>query len=165
MPGDCLTLRGYHRDPEQVYAGILIIRRWPVRLRTDSVERCRGIDTFFPARQGNGRGELALFDLQISVNRQSGRTLMTLAGELDLASAAALEAHLHEPSTVDRDLVMDLSQLRFIDASGLRLLLAARRGADRRGRRFAVAHTSPSLDRLLALTGAADALGVPEPAV
>ena len=105
-----------------------------------------------------------MHDLQISVNRQPGRTLMTVAGELDLASGPALEQRLHEQLPVDRDLTVDLSQVRFIDAAGLRLLLAARRGVTQRGGRFSVARTSRSLDRLLALTGAGPALGVPEPA-
>ena len=106
-----------------------------------------------------------MLDLQISVNRHSGRTLLTVSGEVDLASGRTLEQRLDEHAAVDRDLTVDLSEVRFIDAAGLGLLLEARRRVTERGGRFSVARTSPSLERLLALTGARDALGVCEPAV
>jgi anti-anti-sigma factor len=103
-----------------------------------------------------------MIDLQIAVRREANRTVLTVAGELDLATGDALAARLGERDAVDGDLVIDLSQLRFIDASGLRALVTAHRIAEQRGRRFSVARTSPSLDRLLALTGAGGQLGLGE---
>jgi anti-anti-sigma factor len=101
-----------------------------------------------------------VIDLQISVARQPGGTVMAVAGELDLASTGELEARLSQRDVADGDLVMDLSELSFIDASGLHALVTAHRGALQRGHRFSVARTSPPLERLLALTGARDLLGL-----
>lgn len=88
---------------------------------------------------------------------------MALSGELDLATTPEFEARLRERDVTDTDVVMDLSQLRFIDASGLRALIAASRAAVMRGHRLRVSRTSPSLERLLAITGARGLLGLAEP--
>lgn len=84
---------------------------------------------------------------------------MAVAGELDLASTRELEARLRQGDVADSDLDMDLSELSFIDASGLHALVTAQRGAVQRGHRLSVTRTSPPLERLLALTGARDLLG------
>lgn len=88
---------------------------------------------------------------------------MALAGELDLATTPSLQARLGAADVADADVVMDLSQLSFIDASGLRTLIDAYRAAVARGHRLCVTPTSPSLDRLLAITGAGGLLGLAEP--
>jgi anti-anti-sigma factor len=54
----------------------------------------------------------------------SVRTL-ALAGELDLANAGTLAAQLEQ--TTDGELVLDLSELEFIDSTGIALLVAAHR--------------------------------------
>jgi anti-sigma B factor antagonist len=105
----------------------------------------------------------AVLDLRISVAHGSSHAVMAVSGELDLATTPELEARLRERDVADGDLEMDLSQLSFIDASGLRALIAASRAAMARGHRLCVSRTSPSLDRLLRITGARGLLGLAEP--
>jgi anti-anti-sigma factor len=64
--------------------------------------------------------------LTIECVSDAGTTTLTLRGELDIASAPALEERLRaaEGETPTR-IVIDLSQLQFIDSTGLRILLQA----------------------------------------
>jgi anti-anti-sigma factor len=104
-----------------------------------------------------------VIDLRISVARHAGQTVMALEGELDLATTRELEARLGEDDVAAGDVVMDLSQLSFIDASGLRALVAAYRAAVARGHSLSVTRTSPPLERMLSLTGSRRLLGLAEP--
>ncbi len=55
----------------------------------------------------------------------SGRRVVSLAGELDLASVAQAEAILSQGFDV-----LDVSELEFLDSSGLRVLLRASQDRD-----------------------------------
>jgi anti-sigma B factor antagonist len=70
--------------------------------------------------------------------RRDGEVVMTLVGELDLAGAPLLEERLRATEALDGRLVLDLRELRFIDATGLTALVEAhnRREADGRGLRI-----------------------------
>ena len=63
--------------------------------------------------------------IQIEVAHRGQRTLITVRGELDLATAPALERVLAAPTRHTGPLVLDLRGLSFIDASGLGVLLRA----------------------------------------
>lgn len=80
--------------------------------------------------------------------------LVSVRGEVDLASAPALKlrlAALSGPSGV-RDIVLELSQLRHLDSTGLAVLIGFRKrlAADQR---LVIAGPSTEVRRLLALTG------------
>jgi anti-anti-sigma factor len=77
-------------------------------------------------------------------------------GEVDLATMAAFEQALERGIDTDRDLVVDLSELTFIDAAGLRALAAAAERLHRGGRRLRLAQPTRHLGRLLHLVGLGD---------
>src|SRR5262245_62984271 len=52
-----------------------------------------------------------------------GRVILHMDGEFDLFSVPALEAALRECGADERDVVVDMSDVRFIDSSGLRSVL------------------------------------------
>jgi len=56
----------------------------------------------------------------------------TVIGEIDMSNAAALETRLLELAAGQRGLVMDLTQVSFMDSAGVRLLdhLVEERGPD-----------------------------------
>ena len=60
--------------------------------------------------------------LSVSVGRMDNRTVVRVAGELDLASATDLRAEL---ARVSGPLDIDCSRLEFIDLAGLRVLVQA----------------------------------------
>jgi anti-anti-sigma factor len=91
--------------------------------------------------------------LLIEVRYEKEAAIVRLQGELDLVSAPLLERELEraeiETATV---VVLDLEELRFIDSTGLRVLLAAHEHSQERGREFAITPGSEQVQRLLSIT-------------
>jgi anti-sigma B factor antagonist len=64
--------------------------------------------------------------LRVRFAEEDGETVLWVAGELDITVAALMSDALDRVRAVPgRPLTVDLSQLRFLDVSGLRLLIAA----------------------------------------
>ena len=64
---------------------------------------------------------------------EDGRVRLGLVGELDIASASALEQRLRALAAQGAPVVLDLGRLQFIDSSGLRELVRAVSDARRDG--------------------------------
>jgi anti-anti-sigma factor len=81
-------------------------------------------------------------------------TRLSLRGELDLATTPILEESLEAAERDDERIVaLDLSELSFVDASGLKAILNAHRRAIRRGERgLSLINPSSDIRRLLELT-------------
>jgi anti-anti-sigma factor len=77
-------------------------------------------------------------------------------GEVDLVTVAAFEQALEGGIGTERDLVVDLSELTFIDAAGLRVLATAATRIGRDGRRLRRVGPTRNLGRLLHLVGLGD---------
>lgn len=73
---------------------------------------------------------LVAFSLDVSSARR-GTTTVVPRGELDLATAPELEGWLEDLRRECADVVLDLSEVTFMDSSGLRVLLQARHEARR----------------------------------
>jgi len=94
--------------------------------------------------------------------------LVEISGEVTFSNVASLTRRLDDALAQDANLVVDLTQVPFIDSSGLSALLTAAAGARRRGGKVAlVLPTDPPLsifrfrgvEQLLELhTSRADAL-------
>jgi anti-anti-sigma factor len=108
---------------------------------------------------------LSLLTLTTSHEQEAVR--MTLAGELDLSSALTFDEQLRrledEPG-VDT-LVLDMCDLKFMDSTGLRLIVSAHQRAIRTGRRLLIEHASKSIRRIFRLTGMMDRLDIVEDSV
>jgi anti-anti-sigma factor len=91
-------------------------------------------------------------DFEVDVKDEARGTVVTVSGELEVASSQALEhelAKLHGPATV----VVDLRGLTFIDSTGLGVLVRAHQVAKEQGRRFGLVRGNGQVHRLLSLTG------------
>lgn len=89
--------------------------------------------------------------------------VLVVAGELDLASAPALEDELNKVmSGSEGVIVVDLRQLEFIDSTGLSVLVKAHQRAQESEREFGVVKGGAQVQRLLSLTGLAERLTVAE---
>ena len=76
-----------------------------------------------------------------------------LAGRLDVRGAAAAREALHEALARGSDrLVVDLSGVELLDATGLGVLVAAHRRARLQDRELVLRDAGPRVARLLALT-------------
>jgi anti-sigma B factor antagonist len=87
---------------------------------------------------------------------QAGVRLIALRGELDLASAPKLERELETAlAAADGPIVVDLSELEFMDSTGLRTLIAGQRSASDQQRPFAIARRADSfIARVFEVAGA-----------
>jgi stage II sporulation protein AA (anti-sigma F factor antagonist) len=80
--------------------------------------------------------------------------IVSLAGELDMFTADALEHLLTSVGQSDTDVIVDLSDLRFMDSFGLNVFIRARTELERRGRTILLRGPAPMLARVLAVSGA-----------
>jgi anti-anti-sigma factor len=86
----------------------------------------------------------------IDVREGPEGTVVTPRGELDMATAGELRDAL---AAVEGPLTLDLSALRFVDTSGLRLVLEVTDQSRRDGRAFAVVPGVPAVQRLFEVAG------------
>lgn len=84
----------------------------------------------------------------ISSALNDDEAVVVLLGELDLASAPEVEAHLREIEPNVARIVLDLRGLLFMDSTGLRLVLTADSRARREGRRLLVIPGPESVHRV-----------------
>src|SRR5690242_14722074 len=74
-------------------------------------------------------------------------------GELDMASCPALEQTIRELRDAGSDyIVLDLRQLRFLDSTGLRLLLGLSAAARENSHRLELIEGPPQVQRVIQLT-------------
>lgn len=89
---------------------------------------------------------------------------LTLRGDLDLTAAEALSTRLGELKTAGRPCRLDLSQLAFIDSTGIQALLLALTDARSIGWHLEVASAvSPTVERAARIVGIAQVLWPSEP--
>lgn len=84
---------------------------------------------------------------------------VTVSGELDLATAPQLEAVFEglEPTSSDR-VVVDLEAVTFLDSSGIRALVRAKRRLDGIGAPLVIDGISPAARQVLELSGVLELL-------
>ena len=88
--------------------------------------------------------------LTIEARHERGYPVVTVAGEIDIATAARLRERLFELAASGRPLVADLDQVRFIDSAAL--VGAAKRAAAHGGSLHVVC-ARPKVRQLFRLTG------------
>lgn len=99
---------------------------------------------------------------RFEARRSDDTVVAAISGELDMAATFRLEPELErvtqEPGV--RSLVIDLAGVDFIDSAGLGLLLATHERLRAAHVRLELANPSPSVRRMLQLTGAGAELPV-----
>jgi anti-anti-sigma factor len=91
-------------------------------------------------------------DFVVDVLAEPRGTVVSVSGELDVASSQVLERQLMELQDVDL-VVIDLRGLTFIDSTGLGVLVRAHQRAVEIGNRVALVRGNGQVNRLLTLTG------------
>jgi len=90
--------------------------------------------------------------LTVLVRHEPDYVLVTVAGEVDFASAAGLRERLFTLASAGRPLVADLDRVSFIDAAGLGVLAGAARQAAAEGTSLQVVCARHRVRRLFGLT-------------
>jgi len=91
-------------------------------------------------------------DFSLQVSRHDAGTRLAPRGELDLTTAPELEAALRD-HLPQGDVVLDLSELSFLDSTGLRLLLSERERGDREGFALRVTGARDDVARVFEISG------------
>jgi anti-sigma B factor antagonist len=91
--------------------------------------------------------------LTIQARREPGYVVVTVAGEVDIATVARLRERLFALAAGGLPLVVDLDQVSFIDATGLGALAGAARRAAGHGASLHVVATRPQTRQLFRVTG------------
>ena len=110
----------------------------------------------FCQRPGRGGGP----GLAIGVRRGAGHVLVTVAGEVDVATVPRLREQLFALAAGGRPLIADLDRVSFIDAAGLGVLAGAAGRAAAHGGGLQVVCARARTRRLFRLTGLDRAVGL-----
>jgi len=93
-------------------------------------------------------------DVTITQERSDGSAVVTVRGEIDVASAPQLRGHLHELCTEEiTDITVDLREVTFLDSSALGVLVGALRRCRESGTGFRLIINSPRLLKIFEITG------------
>jgi anti-sigma B factor antagonist len=107
---------------------------------------------------------VGLFEIDVS-SREGGVKLVALRGELDFDDAPRLGRVLDGlRAEGERRVVVDLSELTFIDSSGISVLVAAARAATVEQQAFVVAAPMPNVQRVFDIVSLSELVAV-EPVV
>lgn len=96
----------------------------------------------------------APFGFRIDTSQQDGTTTLELEGEWDLAQqAATADAIAHALDERPACLVLDLSQLSFIDSSGVHATITARKRCDEQGTHLVIIPGGPAVQQVFEVCG------------
>ena len=92
--------------------------------------------------------------LQLSIRNGDGTATITVVGELDVATEPELKSCAEDVILLGRHarIVLEMSGVSFIGATGLRTLMAIQRSAERRNSAVVLAGVSVRLLQLLEIT-------------
>lgn len=85
------------------------------------------------------------------VSEQDGKLVVRLEGEVDLERSPAIRKTLLDCITREMDVVVDLSQVQYIDSSGIASLVEGLQAANGNGTRFSLVAVSGQVRRVLEL--------------
>ena len=99
--------------------------------------------------------------LAVKRSRSDGYDVLTVEGELDIATAPRMIAALNEAiADMAAPLVVDLTRVVFMDSTGLALLMNARRRVVRLGHGFAIVCPTGPIARVFEIADMVESLRV-----
>lgn len=96
--------------------------------------------------------------LGVAEQASNGEQVVRVVGELDIATAPELERALLRPRPRDERVILDLADLRFMDSTGLRVLLRATKAAKDGRWELYLRNVPHNIRRLFMLSGVQDAV-------
>jgi anti-sigma B factor antagonist len=97
-------------------------------------------------------------DMDISTRDEGDWLLVQPAGEIDIATADAVESQLAH----NRDTILDLTQVTFMDSTGLRTVVGAHNRLKEANCRLRIVIPDGPVERIIAITGLTGALDTVE---
>ncbi|MBV8217588.1 MAG: STAS domain-containing protein [Solirubrobacterales bacterium] len=109
--------------------------------------------TEFEHVNGHSRDQIAI------VSRRLERGIvLVVSGEIDLATAPAVERELMHAEKYHDLIAIDLSKVSFLDSTGLHAIMDSNLRLRERGGRLLIVEGPPQISRLFELTGLSDHL-------
>lgn len=102
----------------------------------------------------------AMENFSLRTSHDGPRSIVAVAGEIDLAVADLLWAELDPHITAGRTVVLDCTDVQFIDSIGLRILIMAARKAEAVEAGFRLSQPTAVVLRLLDLAGVGEVFGI-----
>jgi len=93
-------------------------------------------------------------ELRVEISTTDAVARVALSGELDIATAPALEDELGKLSEEVTRIVLDLRELAFIDSTGLRVVLGLASGIGEQRASVVIVRGPEAVQRVFTLTGA-----------
>jgi anti-anti-sigma factor len=91
--------------------------------------------------------------LEVTTQDSSAQVTISLKGELDLSSVGKVQEELRRVEADEPPLlVLDLTNLTFLDSTGLRTVVTADERARDNGRRFVIVRGPDAVQRVFAIT-------------
>ena len=91
-------------------------------------------------------------ELSVTLDRVGAWTVLTCEGDLDVTTSSKLRTSIREAS-LDAGVIIDINQVGFIDSTALGVLIGGQKRVHREGRVFRLVVTSPTILRILTITG------------
>jgi anti-sigma B factor antagonist len=107
-----------------------------------------------------------MFDdaLHIAVAELEGELVLTLDGDIDMASCEQLNTAITEGRRMSRHLVLDVADVEFIDSSGLNVLVQHTTSITSTDGTLRLRNVPPQMLRLLTMTGLLGVIQLDDPA-
>jgi anti-anti-sigma factor len=97
-------------------------------------------------------------ELRLSSERRSGSLIVAIGGELDIVTSRQLDEHLTRARAKDRRVVLDLSDVEFMDTSSLAVIVGHWKRLEAAGGTLVLAGARYRYTKTLWITGLADRL-------
>jgi anti-sigma B factor antagonist len=98
--------------------------------------------------------------VQVSIREGDGQVVVVLRGVLDVVDAVSVAAALAAVAAPERQIIVDLADLAFMDSSGVAALVHGRKHARAAGGELLLAAPQPEVLRVLVLTRLIDVFRV-----
>jgi len=92
--------------------------------------------------------------IRIDHDRAHDADVVIVGGDVDLHSTPELREQLERVASDDHAgrMIVDLTETTFLDSMALGALLAAKKGADARGKKFVIVAATPEIRRIFEIT-------------
>lgn len=87
------------------------------------------------------------------MHAEGSAEIVVVRGEIDLATADAVRAHLNKAFECSGAVVLDLREVEFMDTQGLALVIEAEQSSAESGTRFAITRAPDHVHRLFDMIG------------
>lgn len=92
--------------------------------------------------------------METNIKKSDGKLVVSFSGRFDTPSAVKHEKDLIQlTSNIDRDIILDCSDMRYIASAGLRIFLAILKNAKSHGYHVYVRNLSDDVEKIFKTTG------------